>query len=45
MEITKEILESILDAYSYEIVMLMVDVSGSLEFGTIKQLKKDMVSV
>ena len=26
-------------------VMLMVDVSGSLEFGTIKQLKKDMVTV
>ena len=25
-------------------VMLMVDVSGSLEFGTIKQLKKDMVT-
>ena len=24
-------------------VMLMVDVSGSLEFGTVKQLKKDMV--
>ena len=25
-------------------VMLMVDVSGSLEFGTVKQLKKDMVT-
>ncbi|WP_071146576.1 DUF58 domain-containing protein [Bacteroides ihuae] len=25
-------------------VMLMIDVSGSLEFGTIKQLKKDMVT-
>ena len=25
-------------------VMLMIDVSGSLEFGTVKQLKKDMVA-
>ena len=25
-------------------VMLMVDVSGSLEFGTVKQLKKDMIT-
>ena len=25
-------------------VMLMVDVSGSLEFGTMKRLKKDMVT-
>ena len=24
-------------------VMLLVDVSGSLEFGTVKQMKKDMV--
>ena len=25
-------------------VMLLVDVSGSLEFGTVKQMKKDMVT-
>ena len=25
-------------------VMLLIDVSGSLEFGTVKQLKKDMVA-
>lgn len=24
--------------------MLLVDVSGSLEFGTVKQMKKDMVT-
>ena len=42
MEITKEILESILDAYSYEIVF--VDRQHIVRYMN-KQLKKDMVGV